>query len=105
MPLRNYGLLTGKVTGFGPQGGGNPYHRIAINLGRSIPGVKSDLEYQIVPDLERAGSAGKALLLQDTFGFTESTMFSRQPCGSNFGVSATTGKRQIGALLTCPTVF
>ena len=73
MPLRNYGLLTGLVTGFGPQGGGNPHHlldvsadnlqyRIAINLGPSARSSKSDMQYQIVADLQKAGSAAKALV-------------------------------------------
>jgi|HubBroStandDraft_6_1064221.scaffolds.fasta_scaffold38039_1 uncharacterized protein YukJ len=73
MPLRNYGLLTGLVNGFGPQGGGNPHHlldvsadkqqySIAINLGPSSRSIKSDMQFQFVPDLQRAGSAAKALI-------------------------------------------
>jgi len=73
MPLRNYGLLTGYVSGFGPQGGGNPHHlldvsadnlqyRIAINLGPSVRPTKSDMQFQFVTDLQKAGAAAKALV-------------------------------------------
>jgi uncharacterized protein YukJ len=73
MPLHNYGLLTGLVAGFAPQAGGNPHHlldvaadsqryRVAINLGPSAHSTKSDLQYQIVPDLRRAGSAAKSFI-------------------------------------------
>ena len=78
MPIRNYGLLTGLVAGFRPQAS-NPHHlldvaadsqsyRVAINLGAPTHAAstqstnKSDLQYQIVPDLLRTGSAAKSLI-------------------------------------------
>jgi uncharacterized protein YukJ len=73
MPLRNYGLLTGRTSGFGRQAGGNPHHlmdviadaqtyRVAVNLGPSTRSTKSDFQYQILPNLQRAGSAAKTLI-------------------------------------------
>lgn len=72
MPLQNYGILTGAAVAFGPQAGGNPHHildvvadsqtyRIAIQLGVHHS-EKSDLQYQIIDDLRRAGAAAKKLV-------------------------------------------
>ena len=73
MPLSNYGLLTGSLVAHGDQHGGNPHYllsidtggvhfRVAVNL-RSTEGTgaATNLQYQIVPDLTKAGAKAKAL--------------------------------------------
>lgn len=68
MPLRNYGLLTGRVTRHGAQQGGNPHYlllvetgpiafRVAINLG--LPG--EGMQFQVVDKLEAVAGAKKLL--------------------------------------------
>jgi len=69
MPLLNYGLLTGKLTGHGPQPGGNPHYlliiqagvieyRVAVNAQLSVDGADNvdPIQYQVL-DLTKSKMA------------------------------------------------
>jgi uncharacterized protein YukJ len=75
MPLPNYGLLTGTLTGHGDQHGGNPHYllsiqagstayHVAVNLESIEPAKDSppELQFQIIPNLRKANSKAKALV-------------------------------------------
>src|SRR3979409_1439865 len=70
MPIPNYGLLTGQLTGHHPQSGGSPHHLLlvsaegtrvtaAVNLSSSARNFPHELQFQII-DLE--GAAAPAVL-------------------------------------------
>jgi uncharacterized protein YukJ len=73
MPLKNYGLLTGILTGYGDQHGGNPHYlltvqagaisyRVAVNLESTLGDDEPpELQYQIVANLRKGNSKAKAL--------------------------------------------
>jgi uncharacterized protein YukJ len=79
MTLRNYGLLTGKIVGFGPQHGGNPHYvllvqagaityHVAINAHSTAPRGDSPapLQYQVRKDFA-ATKLAKSISNTNTF--------------------------------------
>lgn len=73
MPLHNYGLLTGRLTDFANQAGGNPHYiltlqagditfRVAVNLESTLGDDEPpELQYQIVANLRKGNAKAKAL--------------------------------------------